>query len=124
MQFLRRNRSALLTVAVLILSAVLTVQQFLAGQSAHTQQVEDFLRLHERGEAKACDHLYQVLVQQLPHLSDRALVQDLQRTAMFVDLKAPQLENLVWKYHVSLNNELKQRSEKRLAILLQETVKE
>jgi len=105
--------------AVLIFASVMVVQQYLASQSTHTQQVEDFLRLHDRGEVKPCEHLYQVLVQQLPHLNERALVQDLQRTAMVVELKTPQVDNLVWKYHVSVNNELKQRSEKRLAAILQ-----
>jgi hypothetical protein len=119
MQFLRRNRFALLTLAVLVFASVMVVQQYLAGQAAHTQRVEDFLLLHESGEQKSCEHLYQVLVQQLPRLNDRALVQDLQRTAMFVDLKTPQLDNLVWKYHVSVNNELKQRAKKRLATVLQ-----
>lgn len=124
MQFLRRNRFALLTVAVLIFSAVMVVQQFLANQSAHTRQVEDFLLLHERGAKQPCEHLYQLLVQQLPRNSERALVQDLQRMAMVVDLKTPQLDNLAWKYHVSVKNELRQRSEKRLEALLQDTAKD
>src|SRR5688572_10709606 len=121
MQFLRRNRFALLTVAILIFSSVMVVRQYLANQPTHTRHVEDFLLLHQRGEEKPCTHLYQLLVQQLPHLDDRALVQDLRRTAMIVDPKTPQLDNLIWKYHVSVNNELKQRSEKRLAAVLQDT---
>jgi hypothetical protein len=124
MQFLNRNRYALVTIAVLIFSSVMVVQQYLTNQSAHTRQVEDFLLLHERAEKIACDHLYQLLVQQLPHLNDRALVQDLQRTAMVVDGKTPQLDNLVWKYHVGVNNELKRRAEKRLEIALQGAAKE
>jgi len=114
MQFLGWNRYALLTAAVLLFSSVMVVQQHLANQSAHSQQVEDFLLLHERGETRPCEHLYQVLVQRVPHLNDRGLVQDLERTAMAVDAKAPQLDNLIWKYHVSVKNELKHRAEKRL----------
>ncbi len=124
MHFLRLNRFALLTVAILVFSSVMVVRQFLANQSAHTQQVEDFLFLHERGEKPTCQHLYQVLVQQLPRNSDRALVQDLQRTGMFVDRKTPQLENLIWKYHVSVNNELKRRAERRLATTLKDVATE
>ena len=124
MQFLRRNRIALLTVAVLIFSSVMVIQQYAANQSTHTQYVEDFLLLHERGEKQACEHLYQLLVQQLPRLNDRALVQDLQRTAMQVDIKTQQLDNFVWKYQVSVNNELRYRADKRLAAMLQETAKE
>ena len=119
MQFLRRNQYSLLTLAVLIVSAVLVVQQFLANQAAHTQRVEDLLLLHERGETKLCERSYQLLVQELSGLNDRSLVQDLQRTGMLVDAKIPQLDNLVWKYHVSVGNELKRRAEKRLEAALQ-----
>ena len=119
MQFLHRNRSALLTVAVLIFSSVMVVRQYLANQSVHTSQVEDFLLLHERNEIQSCEHLYQVLIQQLPRIGDRELVQDLQRTSMIVDPKTPQLENLIWKYQVSVKNELKRRADKRISKLLQ-----
>ena len=114
MQFIRRNRYALFTVAVLVFSSVLVVQQHLANLSAHSRQLEDLLLLHERGAKKPCEHLYQVLVQRLPHTDNHALVQDLLRTAMVVDGKTQQPDNLVWKYHVSVRNELKRRSEKRL----------
>ena len=124
MQFLRRNRYALLTVAVLIFSSVLVVQQYLYNESAHTRQVEDFLLLHEHGEKEPCDHLYQILVQQLPHLNNRALVQDLLRTAMVADPKTEQLNDLVWKFHISVRNELKYRAEKRLEAVRRGTAKE
>lgn len=115
MQFLRRNQHFLLTLAVLVLASVLVVNQFLARQSAHAKRLEDFILLHEQAETQLCERLYQRLIQELPQLSDRALVQDLQRTAMLVDAKIPQLDSLLWKYHVSVNNELKRRAEKRLA---------
>lgn len=118
MQFLRRNRFALLTVAVLILAAVLALRQQLANRAAHAQYLEDFILLHERGAKKPCDHLYQVLVQRLPQNDNHTLVQDLVRTAMLVDTGTSQLDNLVWKYHVSVRNELKRRSEKRLEAAL------
>jgi len=123
MQFLRRNQYLLIALAVLILSSVTVVRQFLANQSAHAQRVEDFLLLHERGEAKLCERLYQLLVQELPDLDDRALVQDLQRTAMMVDARTPKLDNLMWKYHVSVNNELKRRADKRLEAALRRAEK-
>jgi len=114
MQFIRRNRYALLTVAVLMFSLVMVVRQYLARESLRSLKVEEFFLLHEAGATESCEHLYQMLVQQLPDVSNRALVQDLLRTSMIVDTKTPQLENLVWKYHVSVGNELKQRAEKRL----------
>jgi len=123
-QFLRRNQYLLLTLAVLIFSSVMAMRQVLANRSAHTQRLEDFILLHERAENKPCERLYQLLVQELPQLDDRSLVQDLQRTAMVVDVKTPQLDNLVWKYHVSVGNELKRRAEKRLEVALQNAAKQ
>ncbi len=114
MQFLRRNRYALLTVAVLIFSSVMVVHQALTNQSAHARQVEDFILLSERGDRQSCEHLYQMLIQELPRINDRDLVQDLERTALEVEPKTPQPDNLIWKYHVSVKNELKHRTETRL----------
>lgn len=119
MQFVRRNQYFLLALAVLVFASVMVTRQFLVNQSAHVQRLEDFIVLHERADAKSCERLYQVLVQELPHLNDRALVADLQRTAMVVDPSTPQLDSLLWKYHISVGNELKRRSEKRVAAALQ-----
>jgi hypothetical protein len=115
MRFLRRNQYLLAFVAVLVFAAVMVVRQFIANQSAHVQMREDFLVLHDRREIKSCERIYQVLIQQLPDLDDRALADDLERTAMIVDPKTPDLDNLVWKYHTSVKNELQKRAEQRLS---------
>lgn len=120
MQFLRRNQYFLLTLAVLLFVSVMAVRQFVANQSAHVQRLENFILLHERGEAKLCERLYQRIIQELPALSDKALVDDWQRTVLLVDPKTPQLENLLWKYHVSVNNELRRRADKRLQAVLKQ----
>jgi hypothetical protein len=119
MRFLRRNEYLLLFLAVLVLSCVMVVRQYLANQSAHVELREDFILLQERNQPQACARLYQMLIQQLPGLSEKALVDDLQRTAMLVDPKTPQLDNLVWKYYVSVKKELEQRSDHRLARALE-----
>lgn len=124
MQFLRRNRYPLLILAVLLLSAMLAVRQQQINSSSHARRVEDFLLLHDRNEATARDHIYQILIQELPRLGERDLVSDLERVAMIIDPKTPQMENLVWKYYVSVNNELRHRSEKRLQALLKTAGKE
>jgi hypothetical protein len=54
------------------------------------------------------------MIQSLPKLSDNELWEDYQRTAMLVDIKTPQMENLIWKYHVSVKNELDKRIERRV----------
>jgi hypothetical protein len=119
MRFLRRHQYLLCCLGVLALACVLVLRQFMANQSAHVELREDFLLLHERGETKACDALYQQLIQELASLDEKSLVDDLQRTRLLVDPKTPDKENLVWKYYVSVNNELRRRSEKRLAHILQ-----
>jgi hypothetical protein len=119
MRFLQRNQFVLCFLAVLTLSSVMVVKQYLAQQSAHVEMREDFLVLHDRGETRACERLYQRLIQQLPALNDRSLTDDLQRTMMLVDPKSPDLDNLVWKYYVSVKNELQKRSAQRVARLLE-----
>ena len=118
MQFLRRHQFLLCFLGVLVFSCVLVLRQFLANQSAHVELREDFLLLHERGEAKACDALYQQLIQALARLDEKSLVDDLQRTRLLIDPKTPDKEDLVWKYYVSVKNELQRRSEQRLARVL------
>lgn len=119
MRFLRRYAGLLLFCAVLVLSSVMVVWQFLANLSAHVERREDFIVLHQRGHAKLAEHLYQVLIQTFPRLSDSALWEDAHRTGTLVDAKTPQPESLIWKYHVSVRNELARRTERRLARLVQ-----
>ena len=118
MHFLRRHQYLLCFLGLLVCSSVLVLRQFLANQCAHVELREDFLLLHERGEAKACDALYQQLIQALASLDEKSLVDDLQRTVLLVDPKTPDKESLVWKYHISVKNELRRRSEQRLARVL------
>jgi hypothetical protein len=99
---------------MLVLSSVMVVRQFVKNQSAHVELREDFILLHEHGETKSEERLYQKLIQELPGLNESALVDDLQRTAMLADLKTQQLDNLIWKYGVSVKNELQKRSQRRL----------
>ena len=120
MRFLRRNQYLLCFLGVLVLSCVMVLWQFMANQSAHVQRREDFILLHDRAEKKACERLYQLLIQELPDLSDRSLVDDLERTSLLVDPKTPDLDNLVWKYYVSVKNELQKRAERRVERALKE----
>jgi len=123
MRFLRRHQYLLCFLAVLVFSSVMVIRQVTNNQSAHVELREDFSLLHERGEAKPEERLYQLLIQELPRLNEKALVDDLQRTVMLVDPKTPQLDNLVWKYQVSVKNELAHRSQQRLARALQEAAR-
>ena len=124
MRFFRRNQYLLCFLAVLVFSCVMVLQQFIANQSAHVEMREDFLLLHDRGETKPCERLYQLLIQQLPDLTEKSLVDDFQRASLLVDLKTPDLDDLVWKYHVSVKNELRKRSDERLARALRRAEKQ
>src|SRR5262245_42936288 len=106
MRFLRRYQSLVLAVAVLVFCSVMVVRQYLLNHSAHIELREDFLLLHERGNAKEAERLYQMLVPELSSLSTRGLVEDLQRTAMLLDPAKPQPENFIWKYHQCVKNEM------------------
>jgi hypothetical protein len=119
MRVLRRYGHILLFFAVVLLACVMVLHQFLANENSHVQQREDFIALHERGDTKLAGHHYQLLIRALPKLTDDALWRDVQRTAMIVDTKVSQPESFVWKYHVSVNNELRQRTTKRIERMLE-----
>ena len=121
MQSLRRHKYLLCFLGVLVFSSIMVLRQFMANQSAHVELREDFLLLHERGEIKAGDALYQQLIQELADLDEKSLVDDLQRTRLLIDPQTPDKENLVWKYYMSVRNELRRRSEKRLAHILEQS---
>jgi len=118
-RFLRRNQYLLCTLAVLAFSCVMVLRQFQVNDAAHVALREDFILLHERGKIQSCQHLYEALIRQLPDLSDRTLVEDLERAALLVDPRnpAPDPDNPVWKYYVSLKRELQTRAEPRLRAL-------
>jgi hypothetical protein len=118
MRFLRRHQYLLCFLSVLVFACVMVLRQFMANQTAHVELREDFLLLHERGDAKACDALYEQLIRSLARLDEKSLVDDLQRTMPLVEGKTPDKANPVWKYYVSVKNELRKRSEKRLARIL------
>ncbi len=124
MRFFRQNTYPLLFLAVLVFSSVMVINQFLANQSAHSRRREDFIVLHERGDDKTAAWLYQRLIQELPGLNERSLVEDLSRTAMLVDPKKPEIENLAWKYYVSVKKELQRRADRRIESVVAKAQKE
>src|SRR6185437_8547134 len=93
MHFLRRHQYLFCFLGVLFFSCVMVIRQFEKNQARHVELREDFILLHDRGETKSEERLYHMLI----------------------DPKAPQLDNLIWKYEVSVKNELQKRSEQRLA---------
>jgi hypothetical protein len=114
MRFFRRNKYPLLCLAVLLLSGVMVLRQFMANQSAHVELREDFILLLENGDENPATRLYQLLIQQLPELSDHALVEDIQRTAMSLGTNSTNPDHLLWKYQRSARNELHKRADRRI----------
>ena len=115
MRFARRNRSALIVVAVLLVANVLVLRQYQLNASAHRELREDLILLSETGHPKEAERTYEKLVPRLQHLSDQALLDELARTGALVDEKTPQTDNLVWKYHLAVKRYLEKRAEQRLA---------
>jgi hypothetical protein len=118
-RFLRRNQWLLCTLAVLVFSGIMVLRQFRANDDAHVALREDFILLHERGQTQSCQHLYEILIRQFPDLSDRTLVEDLERAALLVDPRnpTPDVDNPVWKYYVSVKRELQNRADLRVRAL-------
>ena len=120
MRFLQRQQYVLGFLAVLVFCCVMVLRQVIANQAAHIQRREDFILLHDRSETKACEWAYQRLIQELPGLNERILVDDLIRTSLLVDPKTPDLDNLVWKYYASVKQELQRRADRRIARALEQ----
>jgi hypothetical protein len=122
--FLKRNRFALLTLAVLLCASVMVIRQFQANESAHLRLREDLILLVEKGKTHEADHVYQKLVTQLASASDKTLVEDLQRTGVLIDPKSGESSSLIYKYHWAVKQYLEKRSDNRLAAALHRAAKD
>ncbi len=120
MRFLRQNQFVLIFLGLLVLCGVMVLHELHMRESAHVERRENFLLAHERNLARPEQRLYQLLIQELPELSDRALANDLERSAMLLAATKPEPESLLWKFNISVGNELRKRAERRLAKLQQE----
>jgi hypothetical protein len=89
----------------------MVVRQIYANQSRHSELREAFILLDSKGYKPQAQRLYQRLISELEQLPNRSLLDDYQRTLMVVDPRTQQPENLVWKYHWTVSNELEKRSE-------------
>ena len=114
MRFLGRNRMVLGFLALLVFCSVMVVRQFLVNQSHHVDLREAFILLHTKGYRPEAERLYRRLLRDIEDLSNRALMDDFQRTLLLVDPTAQQSENLIWRYHWTISNELEKRSESTL----------
>jgi hypothetical protein len=111
MRFFLHYKSALLFGILLALCSGMVLRQFHTNERRHVELREAFILLSSKGgyEPQA-KHLYQRLIQELPGLSEEQLQNDFQRTHTLIDPAKKDTDNLLWKYHWTLNNELEKRS--------------
>ncbi len=118
MRFVRQYRFILLFFLLLIFCSVMVVRQISGKQSRHVEMREAFILLHTRNYTNEARRLFDKLVLEVPKyagkLSDKQLIDDFQRTLLLVDPYSEQTNNLIWRYHWMLSNELDRRSESTL----------
>src|SRR5919197_1513806 len=117
MRWVRRYRFALVFLALLIFCSAMVVRQFMASQSKHVELLEAFILLHSKGHTSEAEQLYTRLLRDIEDLPSKTLLDDYQRTLMLVNPKNQQPEkNLLSRYHVTVGNELKNRSVSTLEV--------
>ena len=110
-RFFRGNRFALIFFLLLIFCSAMVVRQFMANQSKHVELRENFIVLYSKGYPEKAERLYKRLLRELEGLPNKALMDDYQRTFMLVYPATQEPDNPIWKYHLTVRNELVKRSE-------------
>jgi hypothetical protein len=114
MRLLRRNRFLVLFAALLVFCSLMVIRQFTANQSKHIEIREAFILLYIKGYKPEAERLYRRLLRDIEDLPNRTLIEDFQRTLLLVDPTVQQRDNLIWKYHWTVSNELEKRVESTL----------
>ena len=118
MRFVRQYKFIVLFFLLLIFCSVMVLRQISLKQSKHVEMREAFVLLHMRNYTNEARTLFDKLVLQVPKyggkrldtLSDKEVLDDFQRTLLLVDPYSTQTNNLIWKYHWMLSEELDKRS--------------
>ena len=100
---------------VVVFSSVMVVRQYIVNQSRHEELREAFILLCNKGYTEESQRLYQRLLLRLEETPRKNLIEDLQRTSMLVNPDEPHSDNLIWRYHWSVKNELDKRTTTELA---------
>ena len=88
----------------------MAVRQFMANRSKHLELREAFILLYSKGYQPEAERLCNRLLRDLEDLPDQTLLEDYQRTLTLVDPAVQQPNNLIWRYHWTVSNELEKRS--------------
>jgi len=114
MLFLQRNRFTLLFLALAVFCSVLVLRQMEANRARHLEAREALILLNATGHTAPAQRLYEWLIRRLETASVSTLLEDRQRLAILIDPAKEQPDNLLWKYHRSVANELDKRSQNAL----------
>jgi hypothetical protein len=114
MRVLRRNRFLLIFAALLVFCSLMVIRQIAANQSRHVEIREAFILLYIKGYKPEAGRLYTRLLRDIEDLPNKTLIEDFQRTLLLVDPTVQHPDNLIWKYHWTVSNELEKRSESTL----------
>ena len=111
MQFLRQHKFVLSFLVLLVFCSVMVILQMDARKSKHVELREAMILLETGGYTNEADRLYLRLFAEMPQLSNKALIEDWQRTVILVDPGGYQPSNAVWRYYWTVRNEMERRSE-------------
>ena len=114
MMYARRIRVWLAFAILLVFCSVMVVTQMQANLSKHVELREAFILLESKGYHPQAKNLYQKLIKELENLPDSALLDDYDRTLSLVGGTQDDPENLIWRYHWTVSNEMDQRSHSAL----------
>ena len=111
MTFARRIRVWLAFAVLLVFCSVMVVLQMQANLSKHVDLREAFILLESKGYRPQAERLYQKLIKELESLPDPALLDDYNRTLGLLGGVNNDKQNLIWRYHWTVSNEMDQRSD-------------
>jgi len=116
---MRRYKFVLLFLALVVFCSAMVVRQFEQNQTKHIELREAFILLWSKGYTDRAQRLYDRLLRDLQDESAQIIFLDYQRTLQLIDPTASHPENLIWRYHKTLSNELDSRNKAILARALQ-----
>jgi hypothetical protein len=93
-----------------VFCSVMVVMQFEKNSSRHVELREALILLESKGYRPQAQRVYQELIRELETLPDRVLREDWDRTLALIDPAAEEQDNLIWRYHWTVSNEMDQRS--------------
>ena len=114
MIYARRIRVWLAFAILLVFCSVMVVLQMQANLSKHVQLREAFILLESKAYHEKAQILFDKLIKELDSLPDQALLDDYDRTLALIDTTKQDSDNLIWKYHWTVSNEMDQRSHSAL----------